>query len=95
MNGFGKIFINMCLILGKKKFTFGESLWLVWVLFFRVATNAQQPENFTSKLLVNIWACLCLAFMASYTANLAAFMIIKEEYTDLKGILDSRVYRLL
>jgi hypothetical protein len=44
-----------------------------------------------SKLIVNIWACLCLAFMASYTANLAAFMIIKEEYPDLKGVFDSRV----
>lgn len=75
----------------KKQYSFGEALWLVWVLFFRVATNAKQPEYFTSKLIINIWAILCLAFMASYTANLAAFMIIKEEYPDLQGVLDKRL----
>jgi hypothetical protein len=34
---------------------------------------------------------MCLVFTASYTANLAAFMIIKEEYPDLKSVLDARL----
>ena len=74
-----------------KKFTFGKSLWLVWVLLFRAATVVSHPSGFASKFLANIWACLCLAFTASYTANLAAFMIIREDYPDLKGIEDSVV----
>lgn len=41
--------------------------------------------------MTNIWAILCLAFTASYTANLAAFMIIREEYPDLKGVDDPRL----
>ncbi len=41
--------------------------------------------------MANIWACLCLAFAASYTANLATFMIIRENYPDLKGVEDPRV----
>ena len=49
------------------------------------------PKGFASKFMSNIWACLCVAFTASYTANLAAFMIIKEEFPDLKGVEDHRV----
>ncbi len=68
-------------------------------------------------MVINLWAVLCLAFMASYTANLgeqlkvklnnlkmkdlnifllktAAFMIIQEEYPNLKGVLDKRVRQL-
>lgn len=72
-------------------FTFGRSLWLVWVVLFRAATKAQQPTSFSGKFIVMIWACMCLVFTASYTANLAAFMIIQEEYPDLKSVLDSRL----
>lgn len=61
----------------KTRFTFGRSLWLVWVLLFRAATRVQQPRGFSAKFMSNIWACLCLTFTASYTANLAAFMIIR------------------
>ena len=75
----------------EKYFTLGKSLWLVWVLLFRAATKAQQPTTFSSRFIVNIWACMCLVFTASYTANLAAFMIIKEEYPDLKSVLDNRL----
>jgi hypothetical protein len=32
-----------------------------------------------------------MAFTASYTANLAAFMIIREEYPDFRGVDDPRV----
>jgi glutamate receptor ionotropic, NMDA 2B len=58
---------------------------------FRAATEFIKPKSFAGKFMVNIWACFCMAFMASYTANLAAFMITKEEYYELKGIEDDRV----
>ena len=32
-----------------------------------------------------------MAFMASYTANLAAFMVTKEEFHNIKGLEDERV----
>lgn len=75
----------------KNTFSFGFSIWLVWVLLFRAATEFMKPKSFAGKFMVNVWACFCMAFMASYTANLAAFMITKEEYYELKGIEDDRV----
>ena len=75
----------------KQPFTFGNSIWLVWVLLFRAATEVVQPRGFTSKFIASVWALCCMAFMASYTANLAAFMVTKEEYHDFRGIEDDRV----
>ena len=75
----------------RRKFSFGHSVWLIWVLLFRAATEVIQPTGLTSKFMSNVWALFCMAFMASYTANLAAFMITKEEFHDLKGIEDDKV----
>lgn len=71
--------------------TFFQSVWLSWVILFRAPAKVNNPKSFTSKFMTNIWACFCLAFTASYTANLAAFMITKDVYFDLTGITDSRV----
>ncbi|CAF0764536.1 unnamed protein product [Rotaria sordida] len=71
--------------------TFFQSVWLSWVILFRAPAKVNNPKGFTSKFMANVWACFCLAFTASYTANLAAFMITKDEYFDLSGITDYRI----
>ncbi|CAF4634716.1 unnamed protein product [Rotaria sp. Silwood1] len=71
--------------------TFFQSVWLSWVILFRAPAKVNNPKGFTSKFMANIWACFCLAFTASYTANLAAFMITKDDYFRLSGITDHRI----
>ncbi|CAF1176648.1 unnamed protein product [Adineta ricciae] len=71
--------------------TFFQSVWLSWVILFRAPAKVNNPKGFTSKFMANIWACFCLAFTASYTANLAAFMITKDTYFELSGITDHRI----
>lgn len=53
----------------------------------------ENPRGTTSKIMVLIWAFFAVIFLASYTANLAAFMI-QEEYVDtVSGLSDQKVRR--
>ncbi|KAG8564990.1 hypothetical protein GDO81_012656 [Engystomops pustulosus] len=77
--------------LGGPSFTIGKSLWLLWALVFNNSVPIQNPRGTTSKIMVLVWAFFAVIFLASYTANLAAFMI-QEQYIDtVSGLSDRKV----
>lgn len=76
---------------GGSKFTIGKSVWLLWALVFNNSVPVENPRGTTSKIMVLVWAFFAVIFLASYTANLAAFMI-QEEYIDtVSGLSDKKV----
>ena len=76
---------------GGSTFTIGKSVWLLWAIVFNNSVPVENPRGTTSKIMVLIWAFFAVIFLASYTANLAAFMI-QEEYIDtVSGLSDKKV----
>ena len=51
----------------------------------------QNPKGTTSKFIVSVWAFFAVIFLASYTANLAAFMIQEEFVDQVTGLSDKKV----
>ncbi|MEE6525629.1 hypothetical protein FKM82_025753 [Ascaphus truei] len=78
--------------LGGPSFTVGKSLWLLWALVFNNSVPNQNPRGTTSKIMVLVWAFFAVIFLASYTANLAAFMI-QEQYIDTVSGLSDRKFQ--
>ncbi|KAM8794780.1 glutamate receptor ionotropic, NMDA 2D-like [Eudromia elegans] len=78
---------------GGSTFTIGKSVWLLWALVFNNSVPVENPRGTTSKIMVLVWAFFAVIFLASYTANLAAFMI-QEEYVDtVSGLSDRKFQR--
>ncbi|XP_056588913.1 glutamate receptor, ionotropic, N-methyl D-aspartate 2B, genome duplicate b isoform X2 [Triplophysa dalaica] len=91
---FSPVGYNRCLADGREpggpSFTIGKAVWLLWGLVFNNSVPVQNPKGTTSKIMVSVWAFFAVIFLASYTANLAAFMI-QEEYVDqVTGLSDKK-----
>eukprot|EP00058_Branchiostoma_floridae_P022657 XP_002608147.1 hypothetical protein BRAFLDRAFT_91374 [Branchiostoma floridae] len=72
------------------RFTVGKAFWLLWALIFNNSVPVENPRGATSKYMITFWAFFAVIFLATYTANLAAFMI-QEEYTEaITGLTDEK-----
>ncbi|KAM4584994.1 glutamate receptor ionotropic, NMDA 2A-like [Odontesthes bonariensis] len=71
-------------------FTVGKAIWLLWGLVFNNSVPVQNPKGTTSKFIVSVWAFFAVIFLASYTANLAAFMIQEEFVDQVTGLSDKK-----
>lgn len=49
------------------------------------------PRSFSARVLGMVWAGFAMIVVASYTANLAAFLVLDRPETSLTGINDARV----
>lgn len=61
------------------------------LLFFFLPIGA--PRSFSARILGMVWAGFAMIIVASYTANLAAFLVLDRPEERITGINDPRVCR--
>lgn len=78
----------------KKNYTLGSALTMVYSIWFGNTVSIKSPKSWPSKFVQNCWSALAIFVLASYTANLAAFLA-GSAYSDSSfSILDSQVFVL-
>lgn len=60
-------------------------------IFYCQLKSVGTPRSFSARVLGMVWAGFAMIIVASYTANLAAFLVLERPKTKLTGINDARV----
>ena len=56
-----------------------------------VCVYVGTPRSFSARVLGMVWAGFAMIIVASYTANLAAFLVLDRPEASISGIDDARV----
>ena len=75
----------------KKNYTLGSGLNMVFSLWFGHTVSTKTPKSWPSKVLQNFWAAFSIFSIASYTANLAAYLAGNAYSGSTYSILDTKV----
>ncbi len=69
-------------------FDFLPELLLCAAMFICISGT---PRSFSARVLGMVWAGFAMIIVASYTANLAAFLVLDRPEASISGIDDARV----
>ncbi|XP_045160468.1 glutamate receptor ionotropic, NMDA 3A-like [Mercenaria mercenaria] len=75
----------------KQNYTLASGMTMVYSVLFGHTVKTKSPKAWPSKVLQNFWAFSCIFIIASYTANLAAFIAGKHAGLFYNNIHDSRL----
>lgn len=74
-----------------KNYSLASGLTMVFSVLFGHTVRTKSPKAWPSKFLQNIWSFAAIFIIASYTANLAAFIAGKHAGINYIDIQDTRV----
>ncbi|VDD75267.1 unnamed protein product [Mesocestoides corti] len=73
------------------EFNLTSSMWFTWGILLNSGIGDETPKAFSTRALGMVWAGFAMIIVASYTANLAAFLVLDRPEASISGIDDPRV----
>ncbi|WKX93425.1 hypothetical protein Q1695_011024 [Nippostrongylus brasiliensis] len=74
-----------------ERVNFGEAMWFVWGVLLNSGVSEKTPRSCAARVLGIVWCGFCMIMVASYTANLAAFLVLDQPVKGLTGITDPKL----
>ncbi len=72
-----------------------RAIWFTWGVLLNSGIGEGTPRSFSARVLGMVWAGFAMIMVASYTANLAAFLVLDRPEAGISGINDARVLFIL
>ncbi|TNN38441.1 Glutamate receptor ionotropic, NMDA 1 [Liparis tanakae] len=66
-------------------------MWFSWGVLLNSGIGEGAPRSFSARILGMVWAGFAMIIVASYTANLAAFLVLDRPEERITGINDPRL----
>ncbi|CAF0819485.1 unnamed protein product [Rotaria sordida] len=73
------------------KLSLSHALWFTWGILLNSGISEGVPKSFSARVLGMVWAGFAMIIVASYTANLAAFLVLDRPAASISGINDARL----
>ncbi|XP_046911606.2 LOW QUALITY PROTEIN: glutamate [NMDA] receptor subunit 1 [Dermatophagoides farinae] len=88
----GNYKINNVALSDEPSLNLSSAIWFSWGVLLNSGIGERTPRSFSARVLGMVWAGFAMIVVASYTANLAAFLVLnpRDDHT-LSGIEDSRL----
>ncbi|GFO03635.1 nmda-like glutamate receptor protein [Plakobranchus ocellatus] len=68
-----------------------SAMWFSWGVLLNSGIGEGTPRSFSARVLGMVWAGFAMIIVASYTANLAAFLVLDRPAALISGIDDPRL----
>ncbi|KAK3577393.1 hypothetical protein CHS0354_032241 [Potamilus streckersoni] len=68
-----------------------SAMWFAWGVLLNSGIGEGTPRSFSARVLGMVWAGFAMIIVASYTANLAAFLVLDRPDAKISGIDDARL----
>ena len=72
-----------------------RAVWFTWGVLLNSGIGEGTPRSFSARVLGMVWAGFAMIMVSSYTANLAAFLVLDRPEAGISGINDARVFILM
>lgn len=88
---FGRYKLPNCDVTEEDALNLSSAIWFAWGVLLNSGIGEGTPRSFSGRVLGMVWAGFAMIVVASYTANLAAFLVLDRPETPLTGINDPRL----